>query len=183
MVGRLLAFVVLVLTASGCASSEVRAQCPNWTLLHGCGSGYTGPPRPTPAERMAAWQEREYPTKILIVDGQAMHPATGKPINCAVMAPFEERLEDLKNPVTALFRHGMWGDNAMFEIRGWKGYAFGIHGGHIDQGIAMSRACRALLATPASIVTPSNGSEAPDWCRGANQEWLGVACLTRTKAE
>ena len=36
----------------------------------------------------------------------------------------------------------MWGDNAMFEIRGWQGYAFGVHGGHVRQGIAMSRACR-----------------------------------------
>jgi len=124
-------------------------------------------------------QEKQYPTKIAVVDGQPLlHPSTGKPINCEVMAPFEERFEDLKNPFGALFKHGMWGDHAMFEIRGWQGYAFGIHGGHIRQGIAMSRACRASVVPTTTPPNPPE-DEAPDWCRGANQEWLSVACLTR----
>lgn len=118
---------LLIILLGGCVSAEVRERCPEWKLSCGCycGPGGTwsgvGPPRPklTAAEIAAVVSEKMYPTKISIVDGQALHPVTGKPINCAVMAPFEERLEDLKNPFTSLFRHGMWGDNAMFEIHGW----------------------------------------------------------------
>jgi hypothetical protein len=35
---------------------------------------------------------------------------------------------------------------------------------------------------PPIVVTPPR-SPAPSWCRGANQEWLGAACLTRAKEE
>jgi hypothetical protein len=153
---RPLILAVLLLLA-GCASAEVRARCPDWKVSCGCYCGPggawsgVGPPRPKPT--VEDFLERQYPTKVAIVDGRPMHPSTGKPINCELMAPFEERLEDLKNPIGALFKHGMWGDHAMFEIRGWQGYAFGIHGGHVRQGIAMSRACR----TPeAPATTPPN---------------------------
>jgi hypothetical protein len=48
------------------------------------------------------------------------------------------------------------------------------------RGYATAGAYNAFppVAAPPPMPQPT---EAPEWCRGENQEWLGVACLTRAK--
>jgi hypothetical protein len=103
----------------------------------------------TQEELQEAMWERRYPTTVKTVDGRVLNPNTDEPVDCELMAPFEDRVPDIGKPAAA-FRFGWW-EKSRIEIAGaW--YHFFItpsfHQGHIRQGIAMSRACRALQSKP-----------------------------------
>lgn len=141
---RLLALALLLLSATGCVSAEVRERCPNWSLTCGCYCGPggawsgTGPARPKPT--VEDFLERQYPTTVRIVDGRVLHPSTGKPVNCELMAPFESRVPEFTKPLSGWTNH--WHTDTLSEIAGAKGYWLGVGSGEIRQGVAMSRACR-----------------------------------------
>lgn len=144
----LAALAMLLLALTGCASAEVRARCPDWSLWCGCYCGPggawsgTGPPRPrrTTQEVIRDVEEKMYPTKVRIVDGQVLHPTTGKLVNCELMAPFESRAHQMNEPLAA-FRYS-WIDDTILEVGGVRAYIGGFNAGHMRQAIAMSRACR-----------------------------------------
>jgi len=183
MLKRLLLAIVVVILLVGCSAwprmmarrqereaerrAEIEPTIPS-------SPSYIWPPRPAVAER--------YPTNIQIVDGHVLHPSTGKPVNCDLMGPFEDRVEGYMGPLGVFYP---WAWETTTEVGGWTAhlsYGSWLNRAQIRQGIAMSRACRGLpvSAPPAPMATsPNPPAEAPDWCRSANQEWLGAACLTR----
>lgn len=145
-----LIIAVGLLTAS-CAPAV--KPCEPWSAWCGC---YCGPgrtwsgtgPEPTAAQKqdaMDAYWETKYPTKIAIADGRILHPERGTPVDCELMAPFESRVPEIGKPGAA-FRHIGWFDSTLIEIVGFGHYIIGgsYNAGVIRQGIAMSRACRAL---------------------------------------
>ena len=84
-----------------------------------------------------------------IVDGRVLHPETGEPVDCELMAPFEARFPEMAKGAP---RGNAWTNSYLTatnrEIGGMHGVLWGLTKIEVRQGIAMSRACRGLIQKP-----------------------------------